>query len=192
MDLNFAFATVGITLTLLGALFAAFSFINTSNNDLLEQAGTYWGYNLKLLEALVKQRDTAVLGFVLIFLGSLLQVASYFVSNNSFVLSHSNYIALLIISAVLLFGFLKWLIGKISLRNINIGAIPLQLKTYYELKEDVEKQKANENKPKEAIQRKSDMVRRIGKRLCVDEKGMEFELYEEKVIKMAEQYLNKK
>lgn len=109
IKLNFVLSILGLTLDILGSLCVALGFFATKNDDLFDQASQYWGYNPKLFEALVDQRDKAILGFILIFIGSVCQFSSALISSETTILIiERDFFILLIIFFILTLIILKF------------------------------------------------------------------------------------
>ena len=105
---------------MLGAVFGVISFISTSVNNLYSQTRTCYGSNLELFEALVKQRNNAVLSFILIFLESLIQLLLYFVPECYLNKSKGAFIFAIISIIYILFLICKKTVNSISTRTIKL------------------------------------------------------------------------
>lgn len=97
IKLNFVLSVGGLVLDILGSLFVALGFFATKNENLVDQATQYWSFNPKLFEALVEQRDKAIHGFILIFIGSICQLSAALIdSNTTLAITKKNFFILLI------------------------------------------------------------------------------------------------
>ncbi|SFE02901.1 hypothetical protein SAMN05216378_2030 [Paenibacillus catalpae] len=188
--LSFIFSTLGIIVTLVGSLEAAMGFIGTRNKDLFGQASTYWSFNPELYESLVQQRDKTIGGFVLIFLGTILQLLSVTVNGKITVnIDRAYYLILLIISSIVIFLITELVIKLVSNRNINLFLVP---RYYKEYRANVEALKGatEEISIKSKKANIENYLNKLGKRLRVN-KDKYFEdpnKFEVEVIRRANNY----
>lgn len=68
---------VGLGLDIFGALFLAKGFMAKRIKDIVEESGTYWGFNMYLRDSLAQQQVEAWIGGCSLALGFLCQVIYY-------------------------------------------------------------------------------------------------------------------
>lgn len=186
IKLNFALSVIGIVLDIIGSLFAVLGFIATKNDDLYDQASECWGFNPKLFEALVQQRDKANFGFVLIFIGSVCQLSSSLVSPNlTIAISEKNYFLLLGSSFVKVLLILELISRKIINKNINSKLIPM----YYEKYEEEMQKENSEYQRQRSIKGKEEAIINLSKRLNIKRQKLNEIDFEKLVLQKTKKYL---
>lgn len=189
IKLNFALSVIGIVLDIIGSLFAVLGFIATKNDDLYDQASECWGFNPKLFEALVQQRDKAIIGFVLIFIGSVCQLSSSLVSPNlTIAISEKNYFLLLGSSFVIVLLILELISRKIINKNINSKLIPMYYKTYEKYEEEMRKENS-EYQRQRSIKGKEEAIINLSKRLNIKRQKLNEIDFEKLVLQKTKKYL---
>lgn len=189
IKLNFALSVIGIVLDIIGSLFAVLGFIATKNDDLYDQASQCWVFNPKLFEALVQQRDKAIIGFVLIFIGSVCQLSSSLVSPNlTIAISEKNYFLLLGSSFVIVLLILELISRKIINKNINSKLIPMYYKTYEKYEEEMRKENS-EYQRQRSIKGKEEAIINLSKRLNIKRQKLNEIDFEKLVLQKTKKYL---
>lgn len=189
IKLNFALSVIGIVLDIIGSLFAVLGFIATKNDDLYDQASECWVFNPKLFEALVQQRDKAIFGFVLIFIGSVCQLSSSLVSPNlTIAISEKNYFLLLGSSFVIVLLILELISRKIINKNINSKLIPMYYKTYEKYEEEMRKENS-EYQRQRSIKGKEEAIINLSKRLNIKRQKLNEIDFEKLVLQKTKKYL---
>ena len=189
IKLNFALSVIGIVLDIIGSLFAVLGFIATKNDDLYDQASQCWVFNPKLFEALVQQRDKPIIGFVLIFIGSVCQLSSSLVSPNlTIAISEKNYFLLLGSSFVIVLLILELISRKIINKNINSKLIPMYYKTYEKYEEEMRKENS-EYQRQRSIKGKEEAIINLSKRLNIKRQKLNEIDFEKLVLQKTKKYL---
>lgn len=189
IKLNFVLSIVGIILDILGSLFVALGFFATKNNDLVDQASQYWGFNPKLFEALVEQRDKAILGFISIFIGSICQLFSSFVSPViTIAISERNCILFVGVASLVVLLILELISKKVINKNVNSKLVARYFESYNKSKEGMEKE-PSEHLRQSSKERKGEIITELSKRLSIKRKRLSEEDFEELVIKKTKKYL---
>lgn len=189
IKLNFALSVIGIVLDIIGSLFAVLGFIATKNDDLYDQASECWVFNPKLFEALVQQRDKAIFGFVLIFIGSVCQLSSSLVSPNlTIAISEKNYFLLLGSSFVIVLLILELISRKIINKNINSKLIPMYYKTYEKYEEEMQKENS-EYQRQRSIKGKEKAIINLSKQLNIKRQKLNEIDFEKLVLQKTKKYL---
>jgi len=187
------FASVGIVFCILGAYFAASGFMKTSNQSLFVQASTHVSYNPHLYESLVHQRDRAVIGFILILLGSMIQLVSLIIDPTiPLNITKRHYYLYLTFSSIFLLIIIEFIVLKIiSTKNINTILIEKELSNYRSITKKIEeniriKTPTNYSLIEKYEEDKYREVEKIAKRLCIKQDGLPLNEFERLVISKAE------
>jgi uncharacterized membrane protein (DUF106 family) len=146
-------------------------------------------YNPKLYEALVEQRDKAILGFILIFIGSVCQLSSSLISSNlTIAISERNYYLFVGIASLIILLILDLVSKKIINKNVNSKLVAMYYESYNKSKKGMEKE-PSEHLRQSSKERKGETLEELSKRLNIKRRRLSEEDFEEFVIKKTKKYL---
>lgn len=181
--LSFIFTTTGLSLTILGAYFGASAYIVTRLSEIRLQSFIYIGCNLSLAKSIVVQRNKIITGFILILLGTILQVVPIFIENEIYLtIKKTSYMIIFIICFVILFVSIEFLVKQRSEKHILMIDIYDNLLSYNSCTEKVENSKTEELRQQSIIIR-NQYRDRIGTLMKVDTTSVDVD--EEDLIKKA-------
>ncbi|WP_258359435.1 hypothetical protein [Moorella sulfitireducens (nom. illeg.)] len=117
---------LGLVSDIVGAYYLASSFIRKRPEEIIQEAGSYWGYNPSLLNSMVEQQVEAWLGFTLLSIGFLGQSATYATGGLQNVLNASQFLCsgligifLFLVTNIVKHPLLKWRLRVVGIKLVR-------------------------------------------------------------------------